>query len=89
VLYIIIFIILNQPQIGFNAWGPIIDQEFLVPKSDWYDGWQHLEWHFINESVENAIKSGHFNKDLKYMSGVTTQEAAYILCKYINHIIKI
>ncbi|KAL5236265.1 hypothetical protein ACI65C_003675 [Semiaphis heraclei] len=68
-----------KPQIGFNAWGPIIDNEFLVPKSDWYDGWQQSDWHFINESVKTAIQSGHFNKDLRYLSGVTTQEAAYIL----------
>lgn len=56
-----------------------------MPKSDWYDGWQQADWHFVNESVENAIRSGHFNKDLKYMSGVTTQEAAYILCKFVNY----
>jgi len=55
-----------------------------VPKSDWYDGWQQSDWHFINESVKNAIQSGHFNKDLRYLSGVTTQEAAYILCKIIK-----
>ncbi|VVC28961.1 Carboxylesterase type B, conserved site,Carboxylesterase, type B,Alpha/Beta hydrolase fold [Cinara cedri] len=70
-----------KPQIGFNAWGPIIDNEFLVPKSDWYDGWQQSDWHFINDSVESAIQSGRFNKDLRYLSGVTTQEAAYILHK--------
>lgn len=57
----------------------------MVPKSDWYDGWQQSDWHFINETVENAIMSGRFNKDLKYFSGVTTQEAAYILCKIINY----
>jgi len=57
-----------------------------VPKSNWYDGWQTSDWHFINESVESAIKSGHFNKDLRYMSGVTTQEAAYILCKILNYL---
>jgi len=55
-----------------------------VPKSDWYDGWQQSDWHFINESVKTAIQSGHFNKDLRYLSGVTTQEAAYILCKIIK-----
>lgn len=76
---------IHQPQIGINAWGPIIDNEFFVPKSDWYDGWQTSDWHFVNESVENAIKSGHFNKFLRYMSSVTTQEAAYILCKIKNY----
>lgn len=55
----------------------------MVPKVDWYDGWQQSDWHFINDSVDNAIRLGHFNKDLKYMSGVTTQEAAYILCEFI------
>ncbi|XP_050526196.1 neuroligin-like protein glit-1 [Daktulosphaira vitifoliae] len=68
-----------KPQIGFNAWGPVIDSDFLVPKSNWYDGWQQSDWHFFNETVENAIRFGHFNKDLRYLSGVTTQEAAYIL----------
>lgn len=56
-----------------------------MPKSDWYDGWEQSDWHFINDSVENAIQSGRFNKDLRYLSGVTTQEAAYILCEYINY----
>lgn len=60
-----------------------------MPKSDWYDGWQQSDWHFINETVENAIQSGHFNKDLRYLSGVTTQEAAYILRKTVNYIIYI
>lgn len=57
-----------------------------MPKNDWYDGWQQSDWHFINESVENAIHLRHFNKDLRYLSGVTTQEAAYILSKrsYVN-----
>lgn len=59
----------------------------MVPKSDWYDGWQESDWHFINESVENAIMSSHFNKNLRYMSSVTTQEAAYILCKILNYFI--
>lgn len=53
----------------------------MVPKSDWYDGWQQSDWHFINESVDSAIRLGHFNTELRYLSGVTTQEAAYILCK--------
>lgn len=57
----------------------MIDNEFLVPKSNWYDGWQQSDWHFVNESVENAIQSGRFNRDLRYLSGVTTQEASYIL----------
>lgn len=57
-----------------------------MPKSDWYDGWQQSDWHFINETVENAIRSGHFNKDLRYLSSVTTQEAAYILRKTVNYI---
>lgn len=60
-----------------------------MPKNDWYDGWEQSDWHFINESVHKAIKSGHFNKDLRYMSGVTTQEAAYILCKTYNYVLMI
>ncbi len=53
-----------------------------MPADDWYQGWFQSDWFFANDTVESFIKSRSFNKNLAYMSGVTTQEAAYMLCKY-------
>lgn len=47
-----------------------------------YEGWYHTDWYFTNDTVESLIARRQFNKNLAYMSGITTQEAAYVLCEY-------
>ncbi|XP_049826299.1 neuroligin-4, Y-linked isoform X2 [Aethina tumida] len=59
--------------VGLLPWAPVIEMNVSMP---YYEGWYEKDWHFINESVESLIQKGHFNPDLKYMSGITLQEAA-------------
>lgn len=63
-------------------WGPVLDVNFTMPVDDWYQGWLQADWYFANDTVESAISHRRFNKNLAYMSGVNTQEAAYFLCKF-------
>ena len=71
-----------QPEIGLLPWGPVLDVNFTVPMDDWYQGWSHSDWYFANDTVETSINSRRFNKNLAYMSGITTQEAAYFLSEF-------
>lgn len=64
-------------------WGPVIDLNISMPLNDWYQGWSQADWYFTNDTVESFINNRKFNKNLAYMSGVTTQEAAYFLCKFL------
>lgn len=71
-----------QPEIGFFAWGPVLDANFSVPRDSWFRGtWSEKDWHFLPKTPEELIKESRFNPDLKYMAGVTTQEAANMICK--------
>lgn len=73
--------VIFQPAVGPFPWGPVLDRNFTKPGDSWYHGWKERDWHFLNRTPEELIKHGHFNRGLSYMSGVTTQEAAYIICK--------
>ncbi|XP_044006452.1 neuroligin-4, X-linked isoform X3 [Aphidius gifuensis] len=68
-----------KPNIGMFPWAPVLDVDFKVPSDNWYDGWRASDWHFLDETPEQSIKAGRFRPDIKYMAGVTTQEASYIL----------
>lgn len=68
-----------KPDIGMFPWAPVFDANFRVPRDNWYDHWKASDWRFFVETPEESIKAGRFNTYLSYMSGVTTQEAAYIL----------
>lgn len=70
------------PEIGFFPWAPVLDFNITYPGEDWYEGWRERDWHFLKEKPEDLIRRGEFNRGLHYMSGVTTQEAAYMVCKY-------
>ncbi|XP_023713825.1 cholinesterase isoform X1 [Cryptotermes secundus] len=68
-----------QPQVGIFPWGPVLDGNFSVPGDQWYEGWQEKDWHFLWDTPEELIWRGKFNRGLSYMSGVTTQEAAFFI----------
>ena len=70
------------PHVGLFPWGPVLDRNFTKPKDTWFHGWKQENWHFLNSTPEHLIKTGQFNRGLSYMTGVTTQEAAFMLCKY-------
>ena len=72
-----------QPAVGPFPWGPVLDRNFTKPGDSWYHGWKERDWHFLNRTPEELIKHGHFNRGLSYMAGVTSQEAAYIICKFM------
>ncbi|XP_014246706.1 neuroligin-4, X-linked [Cimex lectularius] len=67
------------PQVGLFPWAPVLDLNFTVPGSSWYEGWKQDDWVFTNFTPEAQIKRGEFNKDFAYMTGVTTQEAATLI----------
>jgi hypothetical protein len=59
----------------------VLDGNFTVPGDGWYEGWWERDWHFLWETPEVLIRQGRFSRGVSYMSGVTTQEAAYFICK--------
>ncbi|XP_044741551.1 neuroligin-4, X-linked isoform X2 [Chrysoperla carnea] len=66
-----------NPDVGTFPWGPVLDQNLTMPEYD--GGWRKKDWVFLKETPEELIKKGHFNPNLRYMSGVTTQEAAFFI----------
>ncbi|XP_026319383.1 neuroligin-3-like, partial [Hyposmocoma kahamanoa] len=68
-----------QPQVGFIPWGPVLENNFTFPGDEWYEGWRERDWHFLDTKPEDLIQRRLFNPALRYMTGVTTQEAAYYL----------
>lgn len=78
----IIYHPLFQSQAGLIPWGPVLDLNISVPADWWYEGWNSKDWRFTNFTAEQDIKAKNFNRYISYMTGVTTQEAAYFLCEY-------
>lgn len=70
------------PQVGLIPWGPVLENNFTFPGDNWYEGWRERDWHFLKEPPERLIKKKQFNRGLHYMTGVTMQEAAYMICEY-------
>lgn len=67
---------------GLLAWGPVLDANFTVPRDSWFQkSFTEDDWHFLPKNPEELIKESSFKPQLKYMAGVTTQEAAYVICK--------
>ncbi|XP_038110075.1 cholinesterase isoform X1 [Culex quinquefasciatus] len=67
------------PHVGLFPWGPVLDINFTFPGDEWYEGWRERDWHFLRETPEELIRRGHYNRGLHYMSGVTLQEAAFVI----------
>ncbi|XP_014480314.1 PREDICTED: acetylcholinesterase isoform X2 [Dinoponera quadriceps] len=68
-----------KPNVGMFPWAPVLDINFTIPQDNWYEGWRMADWRFFTETPEESIKAGKFRKNLAYMAGVTTQEAAFII----------
>ncbi|XP_063375509.1 cholinesterase [Cydia amplana] len=68
-----------EPHVGFIPWGPVYENNFTYPADGWYEGWRERDWHFLDAMPEDLIRRRQFNPALRYMTGVTTQEAAYVL----------
>lgn len=66
------------PHVGLFPWAPVIEMNVSMP---YYEGWYEKDWHFLRDTPENLIKRGEFNRGLKYMTGVTLQEAADFICE--------
>ncbi|XP_030377573.1 acetylcholinesterase [Scaptodrosophila lebanonensis] len=67
------------PQVGTFPWGPVLDHNFTLPGDDWYEGWRAKDWRFLTQTPETLIRAGKFNRNIQYMTGVTTQEAAFFV----------
>lgn len=60
----------------------MLDKNFSVPSDSWYKGmWSIKDWDLMHALPEELIRMNHMNPNLHYMSGVTMQEAAYLICK--------
>ncbi|KAK6618095.1 hypothetical protein RUM44_002537 [Polyplax serrata] len=69
-----------KPDVGLLAWGPVLDANFTVPRDSWFQkSFTEDDWHFLPKNPEELIKESSFKPQLKYMAGVTTQEAAYVI----------
>lgn len=64
-----------QPKVGWYAWSPVVD--FCTRESD---------KRIIPDLPENIIKyhPENLHSDFAYMTGVTRDEAATMLCKSIT-----
>ncbi|XP_044315331.1 acetylcholinesterase [Drosophila rhopaloa] len=69
------------PQVGSFPWGPVLDHNFTLPGDDWYEGWREKDWRFLTQTPETLIRAGKFNRNIQYMTGVTTQEAAFFVAQ--------
>lgn len=67
------------PHVGLFPWAPVIEMNITLP---YYEGWHEKDWHFMSQTPEDAIKKRQYNNGIRYMAGVTMQEAAYFICKY-------
>lgn len=68
-----------EPHIGTFPWAPVLDRNFTFPNDGFYEGWRERDWYFLKETPEELIKTRQFNRGLHYMTGVTTQEAAFLI----------
>ncbi|KAG8232919.1 hypothetical protein J437_LFUL011028 [Ladona fulva] len=69
-----------MPQVGTFPWAPVLDVNFTIPPDGWYEGWREQDWVFLPDTPENIIrKSSQGLGGLSYMSGVTHDEAAYMI----------
>lgn len=68
-----------QPQVGFIPWGPFLAENVSLPGDEWYEGWRSRDWALLPAAPAAMLQEGQFNPALRYMTGVTTQEAAYYL----------
>lgn len=78
-----------SPQVGSSPWGPALENNFTFPGDNWYEGWREQDWHFLKETPEELIRQRKFNRNLHYMTGVTMQEAAYVICKKNYALLKV
>lgn len=67
------------PEVGLFPWAPIMEMNVTMP---YYEGWNEKDWHFLKQTPEELIRKRQFNKGLKYMAGVTLQEAASFISKF-------
>lgn len=67
------------PEVGLFPWGPVIEMNVTMP---YYEGWHEKDWHFIDKTPEQYIRKREYNNGIRYMSGITMQEAAYFICKF-------
>ncbi|XP_063824783.1 cholinesterase [Ostrinia nubilalis] len=68
-----------QPQVGFIPWGPVFERNFTFPGDEWYEGWRQRDWRLLDTMPEQLLRLRQYNPALQYMTGVTTQEAAYFI----------
>ncbi|EFN72939.1 Neuroligin-4, X-linked [Camponotus floridanus] len=68
-----------KPHVGMFPWAPVLDINFTIPQDNWYEDWRASDWRFFAETPEESIKARKYRRDLAYMAGVTTQEAAFII----------
>lgn len=44
------------------------------------------DWGFLPDIPEELIRMRNFNPQLRYLAGVTADEAAYIVCEFIFYL---
>lgn len=59
-----------------------MDREIRKPANNWYEGWESKDWTFLPDIPEELIRMRKFNPNIRYLSGVTADEAAYVVCEF-------
>jgi hypothetical protein len=73
----------EQPDVGTWPWSPVVDREIRKPANNWYEGWESKDWGFLPDIPEELIRMRKFNPGMRYLSGVTADEAAYVVCEFL------
>ncbi|EFX72170.1 hypothetical protein DAPPUDRAFT_308571 [Daphnia pulex] len=68
-----------NPDVGTWPWSPVVDREIRKPANNWYEGWESKDWGFLPDIPEELIRMRKFNPGMRYLSGVTADEAAYVV----------
>ena len=54
------------------------------PLNNWYDGWEERDWNFLPDVPQELIRMRQFHPAMRYLAGVTADEAAHILCTPVH-----
>ena len=57
-----------------------MDREIRKPPNNWFEGWEEKDWNFLPDIPEELIRLRQFNPAMRYLAGVTADEAAYVIC---------
>jgi hypothetical protein len=59
-----------------------------VPDDEWYEEWTSDDFMALPELVSTAYDNQQYNPKLQYLTGVSRDDASYMICKFCNFYLK-